>query len=40
MRRAIERSPDSLFYNKIDELAKANPNVRIFLCTDDPDLKK
>ena len=40
MKRAIEKSPDYLFYNKIDELAKADPNVRIFLCTDDSDLKK
>ena len=40
MPRSIRYSPDSLFYSKIDDLAKADPNVRIFLCTDDPNLKK
>lgn len=40
MDRSIRYSPDHLFHSKIDELAKTYPNVRIFLCTDDPDLKK
>ena len=35
----IENSPDYLFINKIEELIKQDPKVKIFLCTDDVNLK-
>lgn len=39
-RVCIKQSPNRLFYAKIDELIENDPSVRIFLCTDDPDLKR
>ena len=37
---AMKCSPLHLFYAKISELICSNPEVRIFLCTDDPRVKK
>lgn len=33
-------SPDNLFYDKIQEILTQNPGQKIFLCSDDADLKK
>lgn len=39
-KNCIEASPDYLFYNKIEELIDKDKDVKIFLCTDDDNLKK
>lgn len=38
-KRCIENSPDELFYEKINQILDNDRAARIFLCTDDDNLK-